>query len=731
MESIKNNINSYLSNLKGAGSFCSIGNSEFIFPQLNVNKLGEISFPINESQAKSLISIAQKAPFGKGMETILDTNVRSAWQIDATDIFFEGDNWANYLTNILSKIKEDLGINHAEISAHLYKLLIYEEGDFFVKHKDTEKEKGMFGSLIIGLPSTYKGGELEISFEDEIVIADFSKNPYQINYTAFYADCDHEVKPLLSGYRVCLVYNLVQENAQRTLSAVASKAHVDNLAEFLSKPIDNKPFVILLGHQYTPENFSIEQLKLNDRLKAEVLLKAADKLGYYSNLCLVTSYLSGSPNFDNYGYGYDDDDDEDAEMGEIIDESIYIENWSWNDRPQIGSLSFDEEDLITSFKINDGDPLIKENTGYMGNYGPDIMHWYHYGAVVIWTRELNSTLISSQSLENKLNWIEYAIQNYENLTQIEISKINELISEGIGLSDSNEIKNYDSIANWVFRNESKSFIKLCNIGALKHYFVKISTEKWFEILVKTEIDTLKYLFENVLKNSTLASVLQWTNFAILGIKNEKLKEIIKSYYLQIDTYLKPYFENKKILGITLTSEIVRNIIELEELIHQDDTHQYHLAEILTFNPTRDYLHSIIIPTITNYPNKTSFAKILLQKSVLHLQELVSNKPLPPANWKREVPQTSSYTKQWATLKAFLEAENMETYEIKAVQNIRNEFEEAIKSVKIDLRTETIKKGSPHTLKITKTKDAYKRAFKNWEEDEILLKKTEYELNNWK
>lgn len=32
---------------------------------------------------------------------------------------------------------------------------------------------------------------------------------YLANYAAFYADCEHEVLPVTSGYRLTLVYNLV------------------------------------------------------------------------------------------------------------------------------------------------------------------------------------------------------------------------------------------------------------------------------------------------------------------------------------------------------------------------------------------------------------------------------------------------------------------------------------------------------------------------------------------
>ncbi len=50
------------------------------------------------------------------------------------------------------------------------------------------------------------------------------------------------------------------------------------------------------------------------------------------------------------------------------------------------------------------------------------------------------------------------------------------------------------------------------------------------------------------------------------------------------------------------------------------------------------------------------------------------------------------------------------------------MESAIINVTIDLRTETIRKGSPHTLRLIKTQDAYERELAKWKTDVDLLKK---------
>ena len=49
------------------------------------------------------------------------------------------------------------------------------------------------------------------------------------------------------------------------------------------------------------------------------------------------------------------------------------------------------------------------------------------------------------------------------------------------------------------------------------------------------------------------------------------------------------------------------------------------------------------------------------------------------------------------------------------------MENAIRDVEpIDLKMETIRKGTPHTLRLTKTLDAYEKARKEWKEDLALL-----------
>jgi len=54
------------------------------------------------------------------------------------------------------RVIAELGVSSdAVVTVELYKLLLYQEGDHFMPHRDTEKADGMFATMIILLPSQY------------------------------------------------------------------------------------------------------------------------------------------------------------------------------------------------------------------------------------------------------------------------------------------------------------------------------------------------------------------------------------------------------------------------------------------------------------------------------------------------------------------------------------------------------------------------------------------------
>lgn len=268
------------------GSFCTGGelSESYMYgsDEVTVEGVGKIPFPITKEYVDKLKAIAEQAPHGRGTETIVDTSVRNTLQIDASKVstgarpdVYDGD-WARDLFDDEAGIA--LGLDCDVIKFTLYKLLLYEPGSFFAKHRDTEKVEGMFGTLVVQCPSEFKGGKFIVSHngETKTFVQDDKKG---FSYIALYADCEHEIEPIESGYRVALVYSMSYKGAGNPPSVDTTKYHrlattIARLDEFRSKIL-----CVPLHHQYTTASLSQYgkgALKGKDRNKFEAFASAGD-----------------------------------------------------------------------------------------------------------------------------------------------------------------------------------------------------------------------------------------------------------------------------------------------------------------------------------------------------------------------------------------------------------------------------------------------------------------------
>jgi len=721
MTRFQENILDCLKDLKGSGKFVSAHTADFIFPGLVVEGLGEIAYPINEAGAQALISLAHKAPFGKGSKTIVDPNVRDTWEIDAQNLRFSNPHWTDFLEKVIKDIKPGLGLEDYEISAHLYKMLIYEQGNFFLTHRDSEKEKGMFGTLVIELPAYHTGGELVVSFESTREIISFAQSScdYKLAYAAFYADCEHEIMPVTSGYRVSLVYNLIQQNPGRTIAPQSIETQAVVLAEMLKahqNRVDAEPAIILLGHQYTPENFSVNALKLNDRPKAKALLKAAETLGFYSKMCLVTSYLSGSPE-EEPTYHNNQWDVSDEEMGEVYEESLSIEHWLGNRFPPLNHVSFEMEDLILSFPLNEDEPIVKESSGYQGNYGPDVMHWYHYGAIMIWSRDNNARMLLQQDTVSKLDWINYLLKNRDEMTESELAAVNVILATGLGNDRVNKEANYNIIADWIIKEKDADLLLRISSAVTQSYFSLIDPSHWLKLIQFFGAETSSKIIAHVMQPGK-AEMLE----PLLGILVVLTDSGLFTGLLDHQIELLPHYFSEALAKSqkTITATALRDLFWIESQRPQSETWVEMITDILTQKIPRDFIHHVLALQLLAHSRNTPLTVALGIWCREYLQRRLIHQPQPPADWKREIPNVSGHEKEWRLLKDFLESPVEYVFDYRRNQRERDDLESAIRHAVIDLKTETIKKGSPHTLRITKTQAAYLRQLKLWNEDAQLL-----------
>lgn len=737
---------SLLENLQGSGHFEVSGTRPFVPPGLSIEGIGEIGFPVHPIMVKEIIKHSKRAPFGLGSQTILDTSVRSAWEIDASQITFSNALWPSFLEKILKKVKKGLGINNT-ISASFYKLLIYEEGDFFLPHKDSEKEPGMFGTLILGLPSRHTGGELFIRFkglEKKVELgAGFDIN--SIPFVAFYADCEHEVKPVTSGNRVNLVYNLLQDDHSGVIPLPDYEEHIAHLTRSLIDMRDNftnRPKIVLFDHQYTPANFSLGNLKNHDMPRAKVLMAAAESAGYLARLVLATHYQCGDAEIDDYGhYGYNATLT--GEMGEIHEEYTQIQYWADSTYPNLGNIDLNEEDFLAYRTLGvDDEPIEQEEEGYTGNAGMTVEYWYHYGAILLWPKENHLTILFEQSTLIQLSWIEYYLKNWDDPHIDAAKSVSSLLSF---LADKEIVSNrydlnklnFDPIAEATIRLEGVPLMNTKNLPIFVTFFQNISVERWNQLILHFAPNPILNSIIEGAAHTKQFDVVQHLLHVLIALKADtsvKAKEFVVHHVKQLPGYLSHIglhenshpdsgYSHKNLPYTAPRVQAVADLLALSVIEEDNESWLNDMVSVLTANMNRKYTNKVLHPLLTSGKyNDTLLGQRLAKILRDSLVERSRIMPQPPVDWRREVPKRDGkrYKEEWAILIPFLESSTTKQFDYRQRKELREEMESAIASVTIDLQMETIRKGSPHILRITKTSASYNRALKHWKEDQALL-----------
>jgi hypothetical protein len=116
MSSITTKFAELLGTVRRPGDFYVSGTIELFAPRLEVEGVGQIALPLLPMQATQLVAVAERAPYGRGAETVLDTEVRRTWQIAADRVQIGGKHWAGTLESILAKVAEGLGTSRSRPS---------------------------------------------------------------------------------------------------------------------------------------------------------------------------------------------------------------------------------------------------------------------------------------------------------------------------------------------------------------------------------------------------------------------------------------------------------------------------------------------------------------------------------------------------------------------------------------------------------------------------------------
>lgn len=374
-------------------------------PLVQIEGFGMVPLPVVPQLLEPLRSAADVAPYGRGPDTLVDPDVRRCHQVEARRVRLP-ESFHAVLEGIVEEAASQLGVV-GSADAHLYKLLIYGPGDFFVPHRDTEKEPGMFATLVVTLPSVFTGGALRVQHGSAEEVVELQAGLEGLTWVAFYADCRHEILSVLDGVRVALVYNLVKAGAPT--GPATDSGVVGQLATQLQCWSDGDPvkLVYLLDHRYTPAELGWTALKGADHARAHALRAASERSGTIAHLALLSVHIEWSAEELQYRSRYGrrgrwrsrgetedwDEVPEDLELYDLIEDRRELVHWIDADgrATDMPGLPLHDGELW-----RDIEELTPDSISYheaTGNEGATLTRTYRRAAVVLWPGRFSDGIV--------------------------------------------------------------------------------------------------------------------------------------------------------------------------------------------------------------------------------------------------------------------------------------------------------------------------------------------------
>jgi hypothetical protein len=703
------------------------------------------------AQAAQLIGVAERAPYGRGGETLVDTAVRRTWQIGADRVRIAGKHWTAMLDSVVERAAAGLGAG-AGVIAELYKLLVCDEGSFFVTHRDTEKSAGMFATLIVALPSLHTGGELEVRHRGrearlDLRCTDFS----ELAWVAFYADCVHEVLTVTSGCRLVLVYNLRRlgkGRLPRPPSYEHETAAIGQLLRRWSEPSARSSqdlpakLVYPLEHAYTPAELSFAALKGTDAAAAGVLAAAACDAACDLHVALLRIEESGAAEYSGYSHSrharrYHDDDDEDDEDGfrvaEVFERSLTLSHWSRPDgvAVSLGTMTFTDGEVCPGDALADMDPDEQHFEEATGNEGASFDRSYQRAALVLWPQAQKHQLLARAGFAVSLpmlgslvtawvaegaepdstTWREAHALAAQMLACWPVRATGNVLegrsAEAVMLAHLTRLRDLEHIDNMLAGAIAAGAYSAQDNAALTQGLKLLTPSRVGSLLlgvVRGNADLHIAGCADLLARAAVVSAwrgqLQHAAMALF----DAMPGDPSRPQAQADAWRRERAD-AAVIHDTMRALVLAGHEDLAALADQAVTHW--LAWPKTYG-----LDSVIVPALRLLAERPALmdrpaSQRLRAAALAHLQTRVSLDLAPPADWRREA-RVTCRCEHCQSLARFLRSADQDVWRFKAREADRRHVEDSIRQGHLDVDCTTERKGSPHVLVCSKNQASYER-----------------------
>jgi hypothetical protein len=753
MSMITADLAAVLGKVRRPGDFFAAGTTELLAPLLEVEGVGPVALPLLPIQARELIGVADPAPYGRGEQTVIDRTIRRCWQIGPDRVRIRGRHWAQTLEMILARVAEGLGVD-APITAEFYKLLLYDEGSFFVGHRDTEKTPGMFATLVVALPSSFAGGELVVRHKGREFRLDLHcEDPAEAAFAAFYADCVHEVLPVTKGYRLTLVYNLVRGGRGRPPEPPDYASEQARVAALLQAwchakrhPSDTSPekLVYPLEHAYTPAELGFTALKGADAAVAGVLTMAAQQARCDLHLALLTVEESGAAEYsESYGsrwrrWGAGEDE---FEAGEVFDRYMTLSNWHRPDgsASALGGIPVEAEEFSPPDACDDLAPDEEHFHEATGNEGASFERTYRRAALVLWPSDRIFAVLSQAGLPVTLPYLDDLTRRWaDSAGDRQLS----LWREAHDLAG-HMLAQWPT-QNWYPRkNKAPSdatrmltlLIQLDDTALIERFLTEVTAaghyDKGDNAAILAALDHLpprraKALIERIVAGTattTLEASADLLARAAAAWEPERTATLVGAATQLVEalpgdpaarTALQEPWQRPSRVDPSVVVDLLTGLSLIAPTLAERS-----VDHILAWPKTYDH-DAVLIPAArilvgADTTQGTAAIDRLQAACVAHLRARIAEPLSPPTDWQR-ASTLPCHCQHCAELARFLADPERQTWVLKAAEAARSHVEDSIRRAGSDLDMVTDRRGRPYSLVCGKNQASYDRRAKQRRQD---------------
>ena len=260
------------------------------------------------------------------------------------------------------------------------------------------------------------------------------EEPSELAFAAFYADCTHEIRPVVEGHRLSLVFNLCLRPGDESTPREAPDygEQIDLIAQRLvawrSEDDAAEKLVWLLDHEYSAAGLSFDRLKNADAARAQTLAAAAERAECELHAAIVHIEEHGDATYRGdyvHSWSWNEGDVEDMEIEELYDSRRWLDGWAGRSgaRPQLGELRLLPGELLPRGALDHAVPDDQRLHEASGNEGVSLERAWHHAALVLWPRSRTLAILAGAGIGGAVAWVAAELDRNTGVADVRIRRL--------------------------------------------------------------------------------------------------------------------------------------------------------------------------------------------------------------------------------------------------------------------------------------------------------------------